>query len=52
MPMTGDKALQIVELAILRVRDRSHHQEVVKAFTEVAAEIAELQREYRASADQ
>lgn len=50
--MPGDKALQIVELAILRVRDRSHDPQIVAALTSIAAEIAKLQHEYRVNADQ
>lgn len=52
--MTGDKALQIVELAILRVRDRAFNEVpqdpgLIKALGSIAGEIEELQREYRAA---
>lgn len=49
MTMTGDKALQIVELAILRVRYRSHDPRIVDALGSIAGEILELRREHRAA---
>lgn len=52
MAMTGDKALEIMELAILRVRDRAFRDipqdpGLIKALGSIAGEILELRREYR-----
>ena len=57
MAMTGDKALQIVELAVLRVRDRAFNDVpqdpgLIKALGSIAGEIEKLQREHRVNVDQ
>lgn len=51
--MTGEKALQIVELAVLRARDRvvagtPQDPLVIDALNSIAHEIASLMREWRA----